>query len=96
MDGWWLQVQIVLSRGPKWGYGVDESPSPSTTVRLPANAAGYAPSTDASSSSSSTKGAATAVPLGRQSVEWLCPVCTLHNPLDYDDCGACGTIQPVR
>jgi hypothetical protein len=89
-----FQVKIIVSRPPKWGYGVEEAPSPSTTLRLPANAVGYTPSSDDPSSSSTTK-RGTGGAAARQSVEWLCPVCTLHNPLEYEECIACGTLLPV-
>lgn len=28
--------------------------------------------------------------------KWACPQCTLHNPLDYLACGACGLEQPPQ
>jgi len=43
---------------------------------------------------SSTSSGASTVFIGPDS--WACPQCTLHNPLDYLLCGACGLEQPPQ
>ncbi|PVI08175.1 WLM-domain-containing protein [Periconia macrospinosa] len=35
-------------------------------------------------------------PVSTEPGQWACPQCTLHNPLDFLSCGACGLEQPPQ